>query len=321
MSFRRGCFFVLLFVLAFSGYAEVSSLRPAASVRAELQNLLSQYGLSVEVAGDKVVVVRGEIKDPKAMKEVRKILDVYPEGQVLDLVRYRAVPPKFLVECEVYVADNDKAKDLDLELWNLRWGITPSGWLRGEHESRYEYDNLRIGYGVETSIRMDLFYKWASKGVVRMISAPSLIVGEGERGRLIIGGAIPYAYRDEERWAMEWKEYGTELTIVPEEWEDGNIKVDIKVSLSSPSFFTTDAGPSLIKRGLSTTLVVKEGMDIVLAGLRYRTRSYTRGWGCLVLLPVPFINGGEEEKVMYICLRINRAQDGLKKEKYYKGDE
>jgi len=114
-----------------------------------------------------------------------------------------------------------------------------------------------------------------ASGEARLLARPSLTVLNGEEAEINIGSRLPFAVPSSSSnastlWAVEYIDAGVNLKILPYVSQDNIITAKIISEVSSiAEWKTTAAGefPVLSTRNASTTLTVRNGETIAIAGL------------------------------------------------------
>lgn len=117
-----------------------------------------------------------------------------------------------------------------------------------------------------------------NEGLAKILAEPNLTTLSGQRAEFLAGGEFPIPVaQSNERTTIEWKEYGVGLKFVPYVLESDviSLKLNISVSeLSSENDLRLSTGtndifvvPSITKRDASSTLELKSGETIAIAGL------------------------------------------------------
>jgi len=127
------------------------------------------------------------------------------------------------------------------------------------------------------------------KGIANIKSRPLIATLNGTPASLSIGTTQYFIlktttpYRDptqlylQESQSFQTIEADVKLEIVPYVGSDGQITVEIKPDFRTPvGVLSPDVPPTINKRALSSTLVMREGETIVLGGLIQETESETR---------------------------------------------
>jgi pilus assembly protein CpaC len=116
-----------------------------------------------------------------------------------------------------------------------------------------------------------------SEGLARTLAEPRLVTLSGQEASFLAGGEFPYPVPDDNgNPAIEFKEFGVGLRFTPVVMADGRISMHVAPSVSEISgtsiipfgvagtFFPI---PNLSTRKLETTVHLKDGQTLALAGL------------------------------------------------------
>ncbi|MCX5750557.1 MAG: hypothetical protein NT099_02615 [Candidatus Saganbacteria bacterium] len=124
-----------------------------------------------------------------------------------------------------------------------------------------------------------------ASGEAELLARPSLTVLNGEEAQINIGSKIPFAVPATNSgsttlWSVDYIDSGISLKILPYVSKEKIITATIKPEVSSISEWrTTLAGefPVIATRNASTTLTVKDGETIAIAGLISNQESKNHG--------------------------------------------
>lgn len=116
-----------------------------------------------------------------------------------------------------------------------------------------------------------------SEGLARTLAEPRLVTLSGQEASFLAGGEFPYPIPDNEgNPGIEFKEFGVGLRFTPVVMSDGRISLRVAPSVSEitgttpiPAGFagTIFPIPNLSTRKLETTVHLKDGQTLALAGL------------------------------------------------------
>jgi pilus assembly protein CpaC len=117
------------------------------------------------------------------------------------------------------------------------------------------------------------------KGLAKILAEPTLTTLTGQEAQFLSGGEFPIPVpQDNQSVTIEFKEFGVGLKFVPLVLGSGEINLKINVSVSelvasnsvvinAPTTLSTFVVPALSKRSSSTTVELKDGQTIGIAGL------------------------------------------------------
>jgi Flp pilus assembly secretin CpaC len=131
-----------------------------------------------------------------------------------------------------------------------------------------------------------LFKLFSTFGKTDVLSSPRINVLDGQEAYVLVGVKEPVVsvtvtYPDgTETYAesVDYVETGVKLSVTPQISEDGYIRMKIKPEVSSAEMITTERGSQYPKKTVSeseTTVIVRDGQTIVLAGLMKEEKQKT----------------------------------------------
>jgi type IV pilus assembly protein PilQ len=122
-----------------------------------------------------------------------------------------------------------------------------------------------------------------SSGLVRIVSAPRILVLDNHDARINQGTLIPYSQVSALGVQTTFQEAKLQLLVHPHVTAEGSVSMHVKVTRDEPDFNQTAANgaPTILKREAETDLLVMDGHTAVIGGI------YTRNTG-RNLSQVPF---------------------------------
>jgi pilus assembly protein CpaC len=118
-----------------------------------------------------------------------------------------------------------------------------------------------------------------TNGILKIIANPDLITKNKEEASFLAGGEFPVVTVNQEETNVEYKDYGVQLTFLPEITERGTIRMKVKPVVSLLDFTkgaVTVNGvliPALITRRTETTVELEDGKTLVISGLHSQAES------------------------------------------------
>lgn len=112
-----------------------------------------------------------------------------------------------------------------------------------------------------------------SKGKAKILSRPNISTMSGSKAKIHIGGDMPYpTVSTNGATAIEWKQYGIKLNILPTLEGDGKITAEVHAEVSAPDYthtVATTAGtlPSIRTRNAHSMVHIRPGYTMVIGGL------------------------------------------------------
>lgn len=160
---------------------------------------------------------------------------------------------------------------------------------------------FKVGIGDFDENQFDLAVR-ALKQVsdTKVLSNPKILVTNNQEAKIHIGDTIPYiisttsgtgenAITSEE---VKFTDVGLMLNVIPTINDNGDVTMILRPEISSVTGFTTSRGggiPQVNKTTVETTVMIKDGMTVVLGGLKKENRVKTKK-GIPVLMDLPMIN-------------------------------
>jgi pilus assembly protein CpaC len=125
------------------------------------------------------------------------------------------------------------------------------------------------------------------KGLARVLAEPTLTTLTGSEANFLSGGSFPIPVPQSlDRITIEYKEFGIQLTFLPVVLGSGHINLTLDVDISEITG-ETQFGPTLSNRTASSTVELKDGQTMGIAGLiSESTRSSVRKFPGLGDIPV-----------------------------------
>jgi type IV pilus assembly protein PilQ len=140
-----------------------------------------------------------------------------------------------------------------------------------------------------------------SNGLVRIVSAPRIMVLDNREARINQGTLIPFAQVSALGVQTTFQEAKLQLLVKPHVTADGSVSMHVKLNRDEPDFTQTSArgDPTILKREAETDLLVMDGHTAVIGGI------YTRNTG-RNLDQVPFFG---DIPILGILFQRRRAAD------------
>jgi type IV pilus assembly protein PilQ len=112
-------------------------------------------------------------------------------------------------------------------------------------------------------------------GLVRIVSAPRVMVLDNREARINQGTLIPYAQVSALGVQTTFQEAKLQLLVKPHVTADGGVAMHVKLNRDEPNFNQTapNGAPTILKREAETDLLVMDGHTAVIGGI------YTRNTG------------------------------------------
>ena len=148
-----------------------------------------------------------------------------------------------------------------------------------------------------------------SKGLSKVLAEPNLTTLTGRPAKFVSGGEFPISVvNDNGGIDIEYKEFGVIVDFLPTILDDARISLDLDIGVSELSQVLANGFPIITKRGASSTVELKNGQTIGIAGLIQDEMSETAarlpGLGDIPILGTLFrsqaFQSEETELVMFV---------------------
>lgn len=171
--------------------------------------------------------------------------------------------------------------------------------------------------GVTASATIDALVK---DGKANLLASPSIAVLNNQEARIVIGERYPYKERTQTSTGTtettKFVDIGVTLKVTPQINEDGYITMRIHPEVSSLAA-ALDAGPRITTREADTTVRIKEGKTLVIAGLIKQKEQGSKEkipiLGDIPLLGALFSrsehNREQKELAVFITPKITRSEE------------
>jgi general secretion pathway protein D len=128
---------------------------------------------------------------------------------------------------------------------------------------------------------------------VKVLEAPSVLAMDGTEAHITVGGEVPYAgsiyYQDiNAAQSVQYRDTGVTLYVRPRISASGSVTMEILQEVSGVGPQSSTLGPTFTKSQVETTLTVKDGLTVAIAGLIRDSQGLTRT-GFPLLSDIPII--------------------------------
>jgi len=200
--------------------------------------------------------------------------------------------PQVLLEVKVTQIDRTKLRELGIGFLakgstaegSVGTSISPSGALGGAAGTDitpgitgYDLGTLapQIGVSFYPAGVSAVIRALSEKGLAKILAEPNLVVRSGERGSFLAGSRVPIQQvlgaGASQTVSIVYEEVGIKLNFAPQVLEDGTIRLKIDpAEVSNIARFLTFGSivaPQIDTREVRTSVDLKEGESLVLAGL------------------------------------------------------
>ncbi|RFC31177.1 MAG: type II secretion system protein D (GspD) [Candidatus Nitrotoga sp. MKT] len=159
----------------------------------------------------------------------------------------------------------------------------------------YTWSNSNVAGGVAAALNL-----LATDSRVKVISSPHIMVTDNQTAKIQVGDRVPITSQTQSVLgsatgliaSIQYIDTGILLTVTPRINAGGQVTMDINQEVSAASITTTSSinSPTISKRGVKTTVVVKSGETMVLGGLITDNKTIASS-GLPYLSKIPFIGG------------------------------
>ena len=190
-------------------------------------------------------------------------------GDVVSLVDVR--PDQILLEVQLVEASDDDLRDLGVGLgvmgsgFTLRTGAAPGPTAAPQGVLTLNGDSGSLDLNAALRVL-------EQRGSARILARPQLLALSGEAASFRSGGEFPYPVPTRDGVTIEFKPYGTAISVRPTVQTNGLIRLDLAAEVSDidPRNRVTIEGliiPALNTRRAITHLNLRDGETFMFAGL------------------------------------------------------
>lgn len=272
---------------------------------------------------NKNIILEGRVNDQYQKNRAEKVAGAYGD-KVINLLELTQ-PLQVKIEVQVIEIYREKAKKSGIKWGNLA-DSAPGIFQFGQSAYNTISGNTTLGtLGGYEEVNGQLS-ALVQNGSAKILSQPNMITLSGDKADILVGGEIPVPVGlDNNRIAIEWKEYGIKLEIAPEVNGEGIIQSQIKAEVSTLDWNSTHkiglgAGmeiPPLKMRKANTAIALASGetmaiggliasetardvykipvlADIPILGKLFQSKSFSKGETELIILITPTIVNQKE---------------------------
>ena len=159
----------------------------------------------------------------------------------------------------------------------------------------YVLSNANVVGGVASALNL-----LATDSRVKVISSPHIMVTDNQTAKIQVGDRVPITSQTQSVLgsttgliaSIQYIDTGILLTVTPRINAGGQVTMDINQEVSAAAITTTSSinSPTISKRSVKTTVVVKSGETMVLGGLITDNKTNASS-GLPYLSKIPFIGG------------------------------
>jgi pilus assembly protein CpaC len=273
------------------------------SLASQVQEMAPGSDVTVEMSGD-ALILKGTINNEMMRKKIEQLAQAYApkDTKVVDLITLKEAQQVVL---EVRVAQIDKTKLKEFGVSALVKGKSSEGFMNligapsGQASTQNVIPNTTTSAtgiagnvpGLGSFETLDTFQLGVShfpsgvgavlnalqqNGLAKILAQPNLVVRSGEEGRFLVGTKVPIqtitGTGANLTPSITFEQVGIKLNFKPEVLDTGAIRLKIDpAEVSNIIQFLTFANgisaPEIDTRQISTSVDLKDGESLILAGL------------------------------------------------------
>ena len=236
------------------------------------------------------------------------------------------LPRQALIDAKLFEVDLENDKSYGLNSSSRRRGPPPpltTGAINGGTLSAQTY--LPIGDAREFLAALTAV---GSRTKVKVLEAPSVLALDGQTASIMVGSQIPYpggsftSSAGGSTTSVEYRDTGINLQVIPHISASGSVTLDLVQEVSAPGADVSIGGnsaPTFTVTSVSTTLTVKDGETVAIAGL-IRDGDNTSRTGIPFLSQIPLLgslfgqttkNSHRNELIILITPHVIRTPEKL----------
>lgn len=259
-------------------------------IEAQIKEYAPNDAIAVQYARD-TVVLSGNVINEQTSKKAEEIAKAYAPK----VVNHITINSPQQVLLEVKVAQIDKTSLKRLGISAIVTGSTAEGFtnlvgapttntvtsgtpgIRGGGPLRLGgfdmLDTFQLGVSYFPAGIRAVLQALSTKGLAKILAEPNLLVKSGEEGDFLAGSRIPYTVLVSQGGAsttsIEWQTVGIKLKFKPNVMENGliSLKIDPAEVSSVAGTLAVNGYPIIDTRDVRTTVELRDGESLVLAGL------------------------------------------------------
>jgi len=248
----------------------------ALSFDAEAQQNVSKH-LQFRVVEGRLVV-SGKANNAEDIERITKIAKVYDKDPVVNVEVRRDMIEIDAIFCRINRVNGNRFGTTGLQSATINlpnYGVTYNGSspatnsfhdaLKGDNGTYQQNGwNSNAGFNAEGVLnQLTSFFKVSEKDV-KLLVRPHLSTLNGKEAIFHSGGQQPFTIATDNVQTIEWKDYGTKLTISPVLTTDNKIDVNVTIEFVIP---LNDGQNRFTKFSHTGRAILEENQALVLSGL------------------------------------------------------
>lgn len=267
-----------------------TQVAPAEQAVQALQQAIGLTNVTIRAIGPATVAIEGKLANQAEVERVRALVAAIAKNvQVVDLLVAPAPEPRtvrqVLIRARVVEINKTAMKSLGSEFGSSVLGsggavISPTfSWAQagaGPFEDIFgggEFFRLNpLGFKISALI---------NEGAGKVLSEPNIVVLEGQRGNILVGGEFPYlaavttggtSAGGQPLATVEFKTFGIQLTVEPRVINEDDVTLRVVPEVSLPDFSRSvsvggSVVPPLSTRHAETIVRLQNGQTMAIGGL------------------------------------------------------
>ncbi|TSK09029.1 MAG: BON domain-containing protein [Geobacter sp.] len=251
------------------------------AIQAQLKEMAPGDGIEVQYAND-TVVLSGNVANDQTRTKAFELAKAY-SGKVINNITVNE-PQQVLLQVKVAQVDKSSLKKLGISFLvkgstaegysNLVAG--PDGTLTGTSPAMGDLASLagfQAGVSYFPAGIGAVLQALSTKGLAKVLAEPNLLVKSSQEGNFLAGTKIPLSVVESSNGTaattIRYETVGIKLKFKPEVMENGLISLKINPAevSSIQGYLPVNGYPIIDTRNVDTSVELKDGESLVLAGL------------------------------------------------------
>ncbi len=218
-------------------------------------------------------------------RNIKKIRDTLAE---LDLPR-----PQVHIKASIVSVGKEAKKQLGIK-WSTKADLDNTALGEQSFPVRISADNLaqetgNLMFGIMyDNLHLDIdLQALQENNLLRILSSPQILVLDGKEAQIKQGKEVPFVSQSQYSLNTDFREANLSLKVTPRVRKN-MVALDIVVNNDSVDESTSSGEPLINKQEISTKLLLKTGVTVVIGGIIMNTKDNSRG-GVPILKDLPIL--------------------------------